>query len=767
VGVGVVAMSVLLGVVSVAGAAFPGRDGMLAVQPTRGAGLVLVGADGRGARRICTRVSVCGHPGRPEFSPDGRSVVFSGPAVRLVGTDGICENCQFRVGSAPAFRGDGRRVSFMSRAGLVEADIDGLSRKTAVLRSSLPSGPVSGAVWSSRGTLAVDAGGRIWVGQPDRLRPMGPGSGPSWSPDGSRIAVARDGWITVLGVPGGRPRRLARGTAPAFSPNGRSIAFLGSGRRVDVISSSGGGPRPVGHVRGLAVDWQPLPARPAPCVSPPGATVLARSAQAVVTTETGPNPGHGILPATAVMGCLVANGRERLLERSTFNNVDDATDYPIAAVGGIYAGVVVHEYDEHYGGDTKTVHVFNQRSGLRSGFGGESSNCDGCTGIDQLLIGRDGVSAVHVAADKRPDPIKVTCATASSCVSYNQSGQVSATGDPPTGPWTPAQVANIHAMSCPSPSLCVGVASAFFNSPTAIYTSPDPAGGTSAWTKTQIAGVKQIPDVSCPSTTLCVAAASGGSLLVSTDPTGGPSAWSVDAVDGNTPIWAVSCPSTSECFAVDGAGNVISSSDPSGGASAWNTRPAGIRPLARLSCPSVSLCVGAPLDPLPAGLVVSSNPASGPWTTTNSSFQAWDAACPSTSLCVAVGPSGVSVSSDPTADVWTTYGLSDVPDSVSCPTTTSCAIGGESAGYAFLSSDPTAGADTWTPVLADQINCLATPDLCSTEQIIASDRTGVHTLGSSTEFEAQTGQQFTRLALTGGTLTWTTHGSPTTAHLKP
>jgi hypothetical protein len=169
----------------------------------------------------------------------------------------------------------------------------------------------------------------------------------------------------------------------------------------------------------------------------------------------------------------------------------------------------------------------------------------------------------------------------------------------------------------------------------------------------------------------------------------------------------------------------------------------------------------------PFGLLVSPDPANGQWTTTNSPFLAWDAACPSTSLCVAVGQSGVSVSTDPGSGAWTSYGLIDTPESVSCPTTSFCAIGAEGVGYAFTSSDPAAGTGAWKPVLADPIECATTPYPCGTEQIVASDRTGVHTLDSSTEFEAQTGPQLTRLGLTDDTLSWNDHGSPKGAHLTP
>ncbi len=54
--------------------------------------------------------------------------------------------------------------------------------------------------------------------------------GPTWSPDGRRIAFAREGALFVVPSAGGPARRLGRAFAgrvgdPAWSPDGRSIAF--------------------------------------------------------------------------------------------------------------------------------------------------------------------------------------------------------------------------------------------------------------------------------------------------------------------------------------------------------------------------------------------------------------------------------------------------------------------------------------------------------------------------------------------------------------
>ena len=754
-------------------AAFPGGNGMLAVQPLYGRGLILVRADGAGQRRVCTAVSVCGFPRRPRFSPDGRAIVFSGPAIRLIGIDGRCMNCQFGVAPSPAFRPGGTLITFVSAGAVLEDGIDGLRQARLGVRVR----EVSDAVWSASGELAVVARGRVWIGKRGRLRSIGQGSAPSWSPDGSRLVIVRRGWITIVRATNGTTRRLIRGTAPAFSPDGRWLASIDPEHRLRVIRSLGGRVRWVGRVRGLSVDWQPLPAHPAACVAPAGSKVIASSAQAVVTTDASAGPGDGGLPDTAAMGCLFADGRERLLERSppTFNSIDTVTDYPVAAVGGTYAAIVSDTYDEHYGADSRSVAVFDLRTGARSRFGGESSNCADfssptCTGIDQIVVGADGVSAVHVNGGPLTpysDPLEVLCASASLCLATNKFGDVLSSTSPTQSPWSPATGASMNSGgagggSCPSVSLCVLVAGS------SIFTSTDPSAGS--WTTTRLAGSSDFLNVDCPTTSLCVATTSNGQVAVSTDPASGASAWSLEDVDGNNSMYGVSCPSASECVATDLAGDVITTTNPTGGPSAWSVRKVNSSGMAQLSCPSTSLCVAKVFN---CCVAVSTDPTSGPWTITllTRVGGVFDLSCPSSSLCVEVAGDSIGVSTDPASGTWSTdtipsSAMADL-QSVSCPTTGFCVAAAGGAGKVFVSSNPTGGASTWIPVLADKIDCAIAPGACGTEQIIASDRTSVHVLDKSTEFEVQTGPQLTGLALNGNTLSWQDHGSPTSAQLTP
>jgi hypothetical protein len=266
-------------------------------------------------------------------------------------------------------------------------------------------------------------------------------------------------------------------------------------------------------------------------------------------------------------------------------------------------------------------------------------------------------------------------------------------------------------------------------------------------------------------------------VFFSINPTGGASDWQSENVDGSNYLNDISCPSASECVATDMAGNIVATSDPGGGPGAWTVHhvaavPVGVPAAAPLgvtgiSCASASFCLALePIGPFnPAGGVLVSNaPTSGQWTRTPIPNNPYAISCPTISLCVAAGQSNtIEVSTAPGSGAWTSDTVSGAGSlsSISCPTATFCVAAGNDAGHALVSTDPTGGPTAWTPVVADPISC---PQVtaCGTEKIIASDQTGIHTLDTSTEFEAQTGPQLTGLNLTGDTLSWQHAGTPRT-----
>jgi hypothetical protein len=395
----VIALAVVVGVFGCvfavsASAAFPGRDGLLVVQPLHGPGLVLVQSSGKGGRRICLNTAVCGLPVNPVWSADGREIAYrDGPEVLAGGaadsgevfviyTDGSCLECPtapLNRPFAPIAAIDGPSFLADGELGLVRGRAAGLPPDTIIgvgvdgLRYRKLAGPASSPVWSSQGRLAevrqINHKDQVFVvdkvGARRRQLTHDGASSPSWSPHGAFLAVMHARWIEVIDLHGRLVRRLARGNAPAWSPGGREIAFVAAHNRIAVISSRGGTPRLVGAVRGKHVDWQPIPAHPhTHCVSLPGARTVISSADTIITTRSGPDVSEGSMIDTSWLGCLRSDGRQRMIT-FTFKPEYDGDDARVFATAGAYVAFVRDVYN-HALGNTSTIETFDLATGRQT-----------------------------------------------------------------------------------------------------------------------------------------------------------------------------------------------------------------------------------------------------------------------------------------------------------------------------------------------------------------------------------------------------------------
>ena len=95
----VVVLAVLLLVVGAvpARAAFPGRNGLLVVQPANGRGLLLVGEGGVHPRQICMVKRLCDRAIDPVWSPDGSEIAFDSP--RRLGP--VCDLSRWQLPGVP------------------------------------------------------------------------------------------------------------------------------------------------------------------------------------------------------------------------------------------------------------------------------------------------------------------------------------------------------------------------------------------------------------------------------------------------------------------------------------------------------------------------------------------------------------------------------------------------------------------------------------------------------------------------------------------
>jgi WD40 repeat protein len=719
-------------------AAFPGANGMLVLQPTRGSGLLLADIHGRHVQSICIDPALCGRPRAPRFSPDGRDIVFADSRTGrpvIVAADGTCMWCLLGpgltklTGAGAAFTGPGLAVSVAGRNGLWQVPLT--SSKARVVRA----GRIADAVWSARGELVFASGGSIWFvpGGRSAARWLAHGGQPSFSPDGRHVAFVRRGWIWTVSTKGGRAARLVRGSSPAFSPDGHQLAFIGSAGAVYLSGSRGRHARRIPGLRARALDWQPLPRSSARCAVPAGQQILAQTPEAVLSTNS-----------SSWWGCLLATGRRWSLAAPT-TSTTQTTVGPVG-LAGRFAAIVVSQ-----SATTGACSISVSRIDLATGTASTLYTL-GCTGpgrhgVDSLALNSSGFTAWH-AFEQVAVPqalLGLSCPTSSYCAAVDGHGNAATTSAPPGG-WSLAKVAPalMGPISCATAGSCVAAESG------AIVSS---SGGS--WSAPVTIDGNPITSIACPSSTLCVAVDNAGNVLTSN---GGTSAWTAAAVAPGQALTGVSCPTTTLCVAVGAGGIVLTSTNPGGGAGAWSATSAepGVG-LGGVSCPSRHLCVATDS----AGNVLTDDPAgTGTWTINplpvNPGSSAIAPACASSTLCLISYGAGVLSSTDPrTPSTWTATALVSVPDALTALT---CAPGlclaADQTGNVFSSANGSA----WTSTPVDTPPCGA----CIAEQVFAADDRGRQALDT---VQPGAGNVLAGLSMTANVLSWTRSGQPESAQL--
>jgi hypothetical protein len=749
-----------------ASAAFPGRNGLLAVTPVSGPGLALVNPQTGAAKLVCTNTLLCGAPSHAQWSPNGRALIVvdtntSRPEV--LASDGTCLWCLLgrqlsnQLVNTPAFASSGSAITFgvggsRSKAGLWQLSLSGSrARRISTAR-------VSDAVWSAPGEVALVRGGYVETGRDPsgRLRKVARGASPSWAPNGTRLALVRGGWIWIVPIKGGAARRLARGSSPAWSPDGQRLAYIGPGHAVEVIAVGGGHPRRLAGATGLSVDWQPLPRSSGPsCTRPGGSSVMAETPEALVTAQTTQN-GTG----QKVIGCLRALGKRQVLY-SGMSAVGcyAGTSVTHAVLAGRYAALQFFSCD-HYGACGNMASIVDLSRSASTELATQDCSASGLEGFDGLSADSSGFVAwleVNAVTPYR-QLAAISCPTVSLCAADDVDGDVVSTTTP-TGAATAWSVENVYnqplsSMSCANASFCLAGGSTGV-----VFASSNPVAG---WNRYQVdPDGATIQAVSCPSTGLCVGGDNDGNVLVSTNPLGGASTWTVTKVTPTTPFFpdgvaGIDCPSVSLCVAADAEGNVLTSTDPTGGATSWQLANLGSNSAlpgpssSGVACPSTQQCVVAE----PAGILSSTNPMGGTsaWSLAKfgtSSFTG--VSCPLTTFCAAIDEEGnVWTTANPAggATAWQPTNLGPGLTGISCPSASLC-VAVNQRGSVLSSTDPSANAaSAWASAPVDALPCLNLT-ACDSTELLAHDDRGTRVVDST---KPGSGTSITNIALAGDSL---------------
>jgi hypothetical protein len=348
-----------------------------------------------------------------------------------------------------------------------------------------------------------------------------------------------------------------------------------------------------------------------------------------------------------------------------------------------------------------------------------------------------------VKVDEGRETAGMSC-LATMCVGLDRHGRTITSTDPTAGArsqWAVVDVDGFNYLSdvsCTSAPLCVAV-----DHDGTVLTTTDPLGGPGTWRARNVDGTKLFNAVSCVGESLCVAADSAGDAVTSTDPgAGGSASWTVKNIDGSHSLVDVSCATEFLCVAIDDSGNVLTSTDPRDGPTAtWSvltvvSAPIDAGRLTALACPTASLCVAVDYE---GQVRVTTDPQLGAQATwaslpRNVDDVEWeDISCPSSSMCVIVGPEVMTLTNPGTSSaslkhkllpLVNQYSEADEVHGVSCPSSSFC-LAVEGRGNAVRSTDPERGSRAkWRVTSVDRLHALWSVSCASASLCVAVDDHG-------------------------------------------